>query len=413
MPDKRKVWEDFLSLIKASDNHVKSVAADALISLFPGMDNKDSLWMELLEFSENEEEDVQSITADILTKVFPYLSLRSEAYSELIRLAETKESSVLQKLVDTLISAYSELCKEREAREWEEIGKRDRREPEEKDFFRDKDKSEAQVKLEKRSKAGEAYETASEKGTFLRKKAANSLSSVLSGENEENGRWQIKEKGRSKLASEPARTEPDSSAYVRKKGMVDLFAGSGSIPDRKEIISKLIRLGSDSDPQRRKAEIEALLAAYSRYNGKVQDIWDELIELTGEEDTGTRRDAADLLKNIFPAVENKSAIFYDLVRLTESQDAYIRKRAAELLAAAFVYSENKQTAWNELVKLVSVEDREVRKGAVLALSSGFAEVPDKGKAWMDLVRLSDHSDSFVQRTAVRVLGSAFFHVPGH
>ena len=135
------------------------------------------------------------------------------------------------------------------------------------------------------------------------------------------------------------------------------------------------------------------------------------VELTGDEDTGTRRDAADLLTNIFPAVEDKSVIFYDLVRLTESQDAQIRKRAAELLAAAFAYSENKQAAWNELIKLVSVEDREVRKGAVLALSSGFAEVPDKGKAWMDLVRLSDHSDSFVQRTAAHVLGSAFFHVP--
>ena len=161
----------------------------------------------------------------------------------------------------------------------------------------------------------------------------------------------------------------------------------------------------------RRGSIESLLAAYSQYAGKTQDIWSELLWMTGEDDTGARKSAAELLHYVFPAVEVKSAVFFDLVRLTESQDAQLRKRAAELLAAAFAYSENKQEAWDELVRLASVEDREVRKGAVLALSSGYTEVQDKGKAWKDLFRLSGHSDSFVQRVATRALGSAFFHTP--
>ena len=133
--------------------------------------------------------------------------------------------------------------------------------------------------------------------------------------------------------------------------------------------------------------------------------------MTGDEDTGVRKHAAETAFTYFPGVEDKSGVFFDLVRLTESQDAQLRKRAAELLAVAFEYSENKQLAWEELVRLASVEDREVRKGAVLALSSGYTEVQDKEKAWKDLLSAFGSQRQFCAEGCNEALGPAFFHVP--
>lgn len=102
------------------------MAADALVSLFSGLDNKASLCEELIELSGNEDEAVQSTAVNILTKAFPHISCKREAYSKLVRLAETKDSPVLRKVVSKLTSAYPELCNipEVSEREWEEIRKR-------------------------------------------------------------------------------------------------------------------------------------------------------------------------------------------------------------------------------------------------------------------------------------------------
>jgi hypothetical protein len=161
----------------------------------------------------------------------------------------------------------------------------------------------------------------------------------------------------------------------------------------------------------RVSDSESETAVNPRDSGKKQDIWNEVLKMTSDKDTGVRKRAAELLSSAFPEAEGKSGVFFDLVKLTESQDALIRERAAELFTIAYVYSEDKQRAWDELVKLASAEDRKVRKGAVLALSSGYAEVPDKGKAWKEMISLSAHSDNYVKRAATRALGDAFFLVP--
>ncbi|AKB54881.1 hypothetical protein A9239_09990 [Methanosarcina sp. A14] len=430
MPDKKKIWADFLNLAKARDDYIRNMAADALVSLFSGLDNKASLCEELIELSGNEDEAVQSTAVNILTKAFPHISCKREAYSKLVRLAETKDSPVLRKVVSKLTSAYPELCNipEVSEREWEEIRKRG---------VQDKTWKSNSGKLEKpwgeyESKGDRRFE---KKGKFRKEKSGEkenvgekektgeqekSGEKEETGEKEKPGSLQFYEKEHRKpvsnLFKKPVSDnfglEVESRAYIRRKDMTDLFAGSGSgLSGKEEAVSKLINLISDPDPQRRRGAIESLLTAYSRYTGKTQDIWNELLNLTGEEETDTRRDAADLLSEVFPVVEEKSTVFFDLVKLTESQEAHLRRRATELLASAFAYCEDKQAAWNELVRLVSVEDREVRKGAILALSSGYIEVPDKEKAWKDLLSFSDHSDSFVQREATRALGPAFFYVP--
>ena len=431
MPDKKKIWADFLSLAKARDDYIREMAADALVSLFSGLDIKASLWEELIELSGGEDEAVQSTAVNILTKVFPHISCKREAYSELVHLAETKDSPALRKVVSTLASAYPELCNIPEISEWEweEIRKRNYREqdrtwksdsvelekPWEEYESEGNSKPEKESKFREKEKSGEIEKSGEKENLGIKEKTGEK---EISGE--KTGSFQFNEKEHrkpvsnlfEKSVSDNFGLEVESRAYIRRKDMTDLFAGSGSgLSDKDEAVSKLINLISDPDPQRRRGAIESLLTAYSQYTGKTQDIWSELLNLTGEEETGTRRDAADLLSEVFPVVEEKSTVFFDLVKLTESQEAHLRRRAAELLASAFAYCEDKQAAWNELVRLASVEDREVRKGAILALSSGYIEVPDKEKAWKDLLSFSDHSDSFVQRAATRALGPAFFYVP--
>ncbi|HWR26002.1 MAG TPA: hypothetical protein VN278_07160, partial [Methanosarcina sp.] len=234
---------------------------------------------------------------------------------------------------------------------------------------------------------------------------------VSSAENKRVTSMQKQEKEKIKPTSVDQGFEPDIKKYIQNETIEPFSEGNSKMPAKKEIVEKLINLGSNSDSQVRERSIETLLAPYSRESGKVQDIWNELLKMVEDKDTAVRKNAAEMLSYIFPMLEEKSKVFFDLIRLTESQDSQVRKKAAELLNNAFLYFDDKQRAWNELVRLESSADREVRKGAVLSLSSGYSEVPDKDRAWKDLFKLSAHTDTFVQRAATRALGSAFFHVP--
>jgi hypothetical protein len=149
---------------------------------------------------------------------------------------------------------------------------------------------------------------------------------------------------------------------------------------------------------------------YSPNSNEKQD-WNKVLTMAGNRDTTVRRQAAELIFQVFQEVKGRPGVFFDLVKLTENQDAQIREKATELFPVAFEYSDDKQKAWDELVRLASSEDRKVRKGAVLALSSGYITVPDKKKAWKDLIILSDHNDNFLKRVAARALGNAFYYVP--
>ncbi|HII01799.1 TPA: hypothetical protein HA351_09190, partial [Methanosarcinaceae archaeon] len=202
-------------------------------------------------------------------------------------------------------------------------------------------------------------------------------------------------------------------ARCLRKDAAEFSAGSypSNLPDKKEVVAELIRLNSDPDPSVRRGAMNSLLALYSRKQGKMQDIWGELLERTEDRDSVVRKETTELLSHVLPGVEEKAGVFFDLVRLASGQDTQLRKRAAELLSEAFPHAEDKKRAWVELVRLASSEDREVRRGAAKTLAPAYPEVPDKGEAWKDLVRLSGHSDSFVQRAAARTLTPAFFHVP--
>jgi len=356
MPDKNKVWNDFSDLIRARDEYVRTVAVNGLVSLFPSLEDKDSFWKELVELTDDKEEYVQRTAADTLSKVFPDLPDRKKAYSELVNFADKNDNSMLKKLLVTLESGNPPFSDKYEKNE-EEPKDRENERVEEKERARDE-----QTRISRR------------------------LTSVSLG---------------------PA---DDSNSHIQKDEVKPFVWTHSYPPEKNEVIKELINLSSSPEKQSWR-DIESLLALYSRYSGEMQDLWNELLKITGGKDTGARRSAGVLLPYIFPGLEDKSRVLPDLLLLTESQDAQLRKTAAEIFATSFEYSENKQRTWDEFVRLASFEDRGVRRRAVLAISSAYAEVPDKGKAWRDLLKLSVHTDSFVQRTATRALGPAFFQVP--
>jgi HEAT repeat protein len=465
MPDKNKAWRDLAGLInsRSSMEDVKRVIISSLYYLIKENPDKQQVWRNLLEMAASEYFYVREKSASLLSFVFTELAdeEKEEAWNEVLKLAtESADEKVREQAARVPGVAYVQMLEENKGKmgkcnsgeldkPWEKcefvdkIKPWEKRESEEickfgengkfgesgksgeriksgikyKSEIKSKPECEPESELyeskpEIKSRPEIGYESVLERDIFLQKDVVSPLSPSFSGKKEESDNMHVIEKDHKKLASDFSGLKINNMGYIRKKDMADLFTRSGSgLPDKEEVIHRLINLSSDSDFQRRRDSIEALLAAYSRYTDRTQDIWDELLNLTRDEDTGTRKDAANLLSDVFPAIVDKSTAFFDLVKLTESQDSQLRKRAAELLAAAFAYLEDKQAAWDELVRLASVEDREVRKGAVLALSSGYKEIPDKEKGWKDLFRLSNHTDSFVQRGATRALGPAFFHVP--
>lgn len=348
VPDKKRAWSNIFMLTEDDREPVRKQAVDILVSIFPDMSDKNRAWSDFLKLTGARDRYVKDTSADALVSVFPYLEDKNTAWKELIGLTENEDEYIRKTAADALSKVFPYMSY----------------------------KNQAYSDLEN---LDEKYE-------------------------------QDKEKGIKKPAFDFLRPTGEKDKYVRKDAAEPFSRVYSGRPD-KEIVEELLRLSSDPDPQMRRGAIESLLVLYSRKSGKEQDIWRELLKVSGDADTGFRKDAAGLLSHVFPAVEEKPDVFFDLVRLTESQDTKLRKKAAELLASAFTYTDNKQSAWDDLLRLTSAEDREVRKGAVLALSSGYSEVPDKEKVWSDLIRLSAHSDSFVQRVATRSLGPAFFYVP--
>ncbi len=390
---KIQVWERFINLTAYPSEEILKAAAQALVSVFPHNPNKENAWEDLMELvnSNSSFEDVRTGIIRSLPTLCPHIPDRKKAYSDLVHLAEKEDSDVLRELIenpDSINPQFPEEDLEKDRKECEEKGRiseeKSRKECGEKESIEEgRKESEKKLigkkKLEKKSEKKEVgkperfhdYEPSSEKaGAFER------------------------------------------ARYLRKDA-TEFSAGSypANLPNKKEVVAELIRLNSDPDPSVRRGAMDSLLALYSRKQGKMQDIWGELLERTEDGDSAVRKETAELLSHVLPGVEEKAGVFFDLVRLASGQDTQLRKRAAELFSAAFSHAEDKKMAWGELVRLASSEDREVRRGAAKALALAYPEVPDKGKAWKDLVRLSGYSDSFVQRAAARTLTPAFFHVP--
>jgi len=160
---------------------------------------------------------------------------------------------------------------------------------------------------------------------------------------------------------------------------------------------------------RRKA-VDRLRANYPFFLDKGA-AWQDLIRLTGDEDSSVRSRAAEALGAAFSAVPDKGAAWQDLIRLTGDEDSSVRSRAVEALGAAFSAVPDKGVAWQDLICLTGSEHKKVRLVAGEALGAAFSAVPDKEASWQDLIRLTGSEHTNVRLVAGEALGAAFSAVP--
>ncbi len=139
--------------------------------------------------------------------------------------------------------------------------------------------------------------------------------------------------------------------------------------------------------------------------------WQDFLSLIRDKDTGVRREAMDVLEAIFANVPEKVNAWNDLYNLAQDKDLDISLIATEALENVFAYMPDKTHAWHDLYSLAQNEYLLVGKNAAYALKTAFPQVKDKSKAWKDLIELSKDHDLGVRRIAASVLNFAFPYVP--
>ncbi|MDI6811359.1 MAG: hypothetical protein QMD80_06780, partial [archaeon] len=89
---------------------------------------------------------------------------------------------------------------------------------------------------------------------------------------------------------------------------------------------------------------------------------------------------------------DKEQAWNDLIRLTGHQDSDVRFKAAVSLGAAFPFVPDKEKAWNDLIRLTGVKDIDVQWGVAVSLGAAFPFASDKKQAWNDLIRPTENEN---------------------
>ena len=192
----------------------------------------------------------------------------------------------------------------------------------------------------------------------------------------------------------------------RREAMRLLSDNFADLPDKKEAWEDLIRLTGDEDSNVLSGAAVSLGSAFPYVSDK-DGAWEDLIRLTQDKDGFVRFRAADAFGSAFPYVSDKDGAWEDLIRLTQDNDSFVRSSVAYAFGSAFPYVSDKDEAWKDLYRMTWDEDLFVRSGAAYAFGSAFLYVPDKDGAWEDLIRLTQDKDSLVRSGAVFSLGSTF------
>jgi len=196
----------------------------------------------------------------------------------------------------------------------------------------------------------------------------------------------------------------------RREGMEQLRRNFGDLPDNDAAWKDLIQLTGDADSGVRQVAAIVLDRAFQHVSDK-DAAWKDMIRLTGDADSGVRLAATFTLIPTFQHVPDKDAAWKDIIRLTGDADRGVRRVAALVLEHAFQHVSDKVEAWEDLHRLTGNAEGGVRQGAANALGSAFQYIPDKDEAWKDLIRLTGDEESSAPMLAAFKLGSAFQYVP--
>ena len=199
-------------------------------------------------------------------------------------------------------------------------------------------------------------------------------------------------------------------AEVRREVASQLRDNFVVLPDRKQAWNDLHNLTDDDDRYVRLNAADVLGYAFPHVLDREQ-AFNDLHRLTGDRDVDVRLHAADALHTAFPHVTDKIQAWNDLHRLTKDEYSNVQLHAAVALGYAFPHIPDREQAWNDLHSMTEDEDQNVRRGAADALCIAFLHVPDREQAFNDLHRLTGDKDVDVRLHVAVALGHVFPHVP--
>ncbi len=198
-----------------------------------------------------------------------------------------------------------------------------------------------------------------------------------------------------------------------REAVEQLRSNFADLPDKEGAWEDLHQLTGDEDDNVRWGAVEVLGSVFQHIPDKEQAQKD-LHQRIGDKYSGVRRGATYSLGTVFPYVLDKEQAQKDLHQRTRDEyedDADVRWLAARALGYVFQHIPDKKEAWQDLIWLTKDEDKYVQLGAVDALGSAFQHALDREEAWNDLHRLTGSEDVYVRLGAAGALGSAFQHVP--
>nr|MDO8081694.1 HEAT repeat domain-containing protein [Candidatus Freyarchaeota archaeon] len=209
-----------------------------------------------------------------------------------------------------------------------------------------------------------------------------------------------------------------SESEERRKALKLIGYNFAVLPDKKQAWEDLHQLTKDEDSLVRWDAAEALIYAFQHIpEENKKQAWEDLIRLAKDEDSLTWSYAARALGEAFPHIpeENRKQAWEDLHQLTKDEDSLARLYVPKALGEAFPHipEENRKQAWEDLIRLTEDKESTVRWDAAEALIYLFQHIPeeDKKQAWEDLIRLAKDEDKYVRWFATFSLGKAYQHIP--
>jgi HEAT repeat protein len=213
---------------------------------------------------------------------------------------------------------------------------------------------------------------------------------------------------------------------VRWLAVYEVGSVFNSVPDgyKNQAWQDLIQLTQDEDGEVQRFAAVAVGSAFSSVpvfslvsDSHKNQAWQDLHRLTQNENKDVRSGAASAIGSAFSLLPDdcKDQAWQDLHKLTQDEDSYVRSLAASAIGSVFssLTDGYKNRAWQDVHRLTQDEDYNVRGGAASAIGSVFNSIPDgcNGPTWQDLCRLIQDEDDYVRWNAASAIGSVFNLIP--
>jgi len=314
LPDKKKAWNDLLSLIK-EDYSVRQIAIKAIGQTFPYIPDKEQAWNDVLRSTDDWRFDFDGYGSEVICQIFSYIPNKEKGWDDLLR----KTGRYFQRsgVVKTLGLVFIHVPDKEKA--WKDI-------------------------------IGLDF-TWSFHGYEIEQDATGVLTNAFP---------HVPNKG--KAWNDLLRLAECSNFTTQVETALAIKKGYHYVPDKEKAWNDLLRL-TKTNPnffvRRKTAEAlgQALLQIPDR-----QKTWDLLVGLARDENPYMRRGAAEALGQAFPFVPNKEKAWNDLVILSSNKvkDYSVRQKAIQALGKAYASVADRKSAWKVILQLVTHGDARIR-----------------------------------------------------